>query len=1043
MLAELALHEAVVSATRLSPQLRGLIDATCLALIIGPLFGWTLYRRHVDQKVVRLRGATTRAVGSPHRKIRLVMFGALGVMVMVTGVMVAVERHAMLAMLDIGDAMNLAGRQRSLSQEIARRSATAHASPIDLHEFTAVVRRLRTEADSLDRLLRPMFAKGEQEADIADSAGKEAAAERDALLTTIDRFVASGATARDVTVRADAMLVAQEQFVGRLAELAAINLRRIQRAEWTFGLLLIAVLLGVAGLVVEPVVRLLRRQHDAATARSLEFERLAMVAQRTSTAVVITDAAGRITWVNDAFTRLTGWRLDEALGQSPGALLQSPDTDPATVQALRAALREERSIRTTILNRTRAGVPYWLDLSIEPLRENGRLTGFLAVETDVTEAVQVQEALRLEREALAQTTAQLEEAQTVARMGNWSLDVATETVRWSPGTFWLFGRAPELGPPSLTDAVAGYHPDAIAPLADAIAHTRRTGEPYALVLRTSGQNPAVRWVEAQGRARVGADGAVCELFGIAIDVTERVEKEEALRRAQERAESANRSKSEFLANMSHEIRTPLTAIMGYADWLREDCAQVVTIEQHRALDTIHRASTHLLAVINDILDLSKIEAGKLVTEELETVLPAVLLDVESIARARAAGKGVTLETRLLSPIPERIITDPTRLRQILMNLVGNAVKFTEHGRVRVDVSVTEATPQPILRLMIEDTGVGMTAEQVQELFQPFHQADASVTRRFGGTGLGLSISRRLAALLGGDVSVVSSTPGLGTRFAIQLPLRTVADTAFVDRLAATAPGMAEAPPPNALDGVRLLLAEDGEDNQRLLRVLLEAAGADVTVVANGVQALDAVEWSAEAGAPFDILVTDMQMPEMDGYTLASTLRTRGESLPIVALTAHAMAEDRQRCLDAGCSDYAVKPVNRRALIAMVAQWTNRTAAPTVTPRPIDADDLPRSLASDLADDPDLGPLAEAFAQVLPTRIEAIAAHRHPDDAATGRRLVHQLKGAAGSYGFPLISAMATELESAWESDDRATRLLDRLRQVAAAAGRSPIEEDVR
>jgi signal transduction histidine kinase/DNA-binding response OmpR family regulator len=927
LLAELALHEAVVSATRMSAQAKSLIDAASLALIIGPLFGWTLYRRQIDQKIARPPRGTRRIAGSPHRKVRAAILGVLGVMVLVTGLMVAVERHAMMAMLDIGDALNLAGRQRTHSQQVERMSLTVKRSPLDSDEFEAALLRLKTEADSLDRLVQPMLARGDQEADLADAARREAAAERVALLTTSAAFIRGAATQRDVALRADAMLDSQEHFVSRLADLASINLRRIQHAEWTFGLLLLAVMLGAAGLVVEPVVRLLRRQHEAVTARSLEFERLAMASQQTSA-------------------------------------------------------------------------------------------------------------------ALARTTAQLEEAQAVARMGNWSLDVASETIQWSPGTFALFGRDPSAGQPSLAEAVAGYAPDETARLAAAIEQSSATGTTYSLVLRTADLNPDVRWVRAKGQARTDANGTVCELFGIAVDVTESVEREAALMQAQERAEAASRSKSEFLANMSHEIRTPLTAIMGYADWLREDCVQVASLEQHRALETIHRASTHLLGVINDILDLSKIEAGKLSTEQVETVLPAVLLDVESIARARAAAKGVSLETRLLSPIPERVITDPTRLRQILMNLVGNAVKFTERGRVRVDVAVAAAVDATVegeaetatLRLTIDDTGVGMTTEQVADLFQPFHQADASVTRRFGGTGLGLSISRRLAVLLGGDVTVVSSTPGEGTRFAIALPLRPVVGTRTIERLEATAPGAVDTPPPNALANVHLLLAEDGEDNQRLLRVLLEAAGAQVTVVANGKQALEALEWAAEAGASFDVLLTDMQMPEMDGYTLASTLRARGEGLPIIALTAHAMADDRTRCLEAGCSDYAAKPVNRPALIALLARWAPRRADANVDPLP---DALPDVLESDLADDPDLGPLADAFALVLPDRIEAIAVQRHQVDATTGRRLVHQLKGAAGSYGFPLISAMASELEAVWHSDERAERVLDRLRHVAARAGRTP------
>ncbi|MBY0491113.1 MAG: response regulator [Gemmatimonadaceae bacterium] len=1043
LLATLALYEAVSSAPGLPSAVRGWLDAVGVALIVGPLFSFTLYRRHVDGKVREVEARTTgRASGSPHRKVRWAILGALAVMAVITGLMTAVERHATLGIYDIGNALNMAGRQRTYSQQLIRLAPLVRRSRIDSTEFSSVAQHMRSESDSLDRLVARMLSFEDAEARIAEAARRESSAERDALLAASVAFLSGATTAERVDERADAMLVAQEQFVSRLADLASVNIRRMQRAQWTFGLLLLAMLIGVAGLVVEPVVRLLKRQHLAVSARSLEFERLAMVAQRTSTAVVITDARRRIVWVNAAFSRLTGWSPEEAYGKTPGSLLQGPDTDPTTIALLRERLNAGLSVRTTILNRSRDGRPYWLDLSIEPLRERGELTGFLAVESDVTDAIEARDALSREREALTRTTELLEEAQTVARMGNWSVARDSDVVEWSPGTYALFGRPVFAGPPSLRDALERYAPESVPPMLAALETARRSGTPFSLILRTADHNPAVRWIRADGRARIDDTGAIVGVYGILVDVTESVEREAALTDAQRRAEAANRSKSEFLANMSHEIRTPLTAIIGYADWLRDEAAHVPSLEQQHALSTIHRASTHLLSVINDILDLSKIEAGKVVAEQVETVLPSVLLDVESIARARAAAKGVSLETRLLTPIPERVLTDPTRMRQILMNLVGNAIKFTERGRVRVEVGVLVDAGSPRLRITIDDTGVGMTAEQVRELFQPFHQADATVTRRFGGTGLGLSISRRLALLLGGDVSVVWSTPGQGSRFAVELPLHAVDDARLIERLEAIEPARVDTPRPNALAGVRLLLAEDGEDNQRLLRVLLEAAGANVTVVGNGRLALEALDWAAAAAAPYDVLLSDMQMPEMDGYTLAAALRARGSRLPIIALTAHAMADDRRQCLEAGCSDYAVKPIDRAALIATIARWTRRTprsvpalvASTTAMHRA--ATDEPDHLISDLADDPDLGPLAEAFAQVLPDRIEAIALQRQQSDSSGGRRLLHQLKGAAGSYGFPTISETAGALELVWESEENAAPLLERLSTLAAQAGRS-------
>jgi signal transduction histidine kinase/FixJ family two-component response regulator/HPt (histidine-containing phosphotransfer) domain-containing protein len=616
----------------------------------------------------------------------------------------------------------------------------------------------------------------------------------------------------------------------------------------------------------------------------------------------------------------------------------------------------------------------------------------------------------------------------------------------------LLGRDRTAGIPPRSVRYDDYHPDDAARLRDAVRQASRDGTPYSLVLRTRAGNPGVRFLRADGRARRTSDGTVTELYGTITDVTEAVEREEALRHAQERAEAANRSKSEFLANMSHEIRTPLTAILGFTEVLREEAVRDgATDEQLQAMDTIQRAGGHLLSVINDILDISKIEAGRLEVESVATPLPAVLLEVESLMRARASAKGVTLETRVLTPVPDRILTDPTRLRQILMNLVGNAAKFTERGRILVETSLEDESRGMTLVIAVDDTGPGMTEDQAAQLFQPFTQADSSVTRRYGGTGLGLTISRRLAHLMGGEVELVQTSPGRGSRFELRLPVQETADARRVDRLVADADPSDPSPEGSALVPLtgRILLAEDGEDNQRLIALLLKAAGADVTTVPNGREALEALDWAAAGGAPFDLLLTDMQMPEMDGYTLARTLRDAGATIPIVALTAHAMADDRTRCLQAGCDDYATKPIDRQALIATCARWMPQSTdifpvetatADTLdsvsgTTPPGDAAVWPTVLRSELADDPDVGELVRQFAHALPARVEAIAAGAAARDGHGVARLAHQLKGAAGSYGYPLVSDVARQLELCGEAGDEAGvgALLAHLEHLAVAA----------
>lgn len=404
-----------------------------------------------------------------------------------------------------------------------------------------------------------------------------------------------------------------------------------------------------------------------------------------------------------------------------------------------------------------------------------------------------------------------------------------------------------------------------------------------------------------------------------------------LAEARAAAEAASRAKTTFLANMSHEIRTPLTAILGYADLLAANSEHAGDSSGRRAMiDAIRNAGSHLLSLINDVLDLSRIEADRLSTESIETSLADVLNDVYRIVSPKALDKHLDLQTRIESPVPDRIMTDPMRVRQILVNLLGNAVKFTGRGDVCLRIHASGDTDPPSLRFDIQDTGPGMTEEQVGRLFQVFGQADDTITRCHGGSGLGLTISRRLATLMGGDVSVLWTRPGEGSCFRLALPLveapgaRPLASFE-TDRIAAPVSAT-----PQTLRA-RILLAEDGPDNQRLISFHLRRAGADVEVADNGRIALDKMRKAVDARTPYDLLVTDMQMPEMDGYSLVQTLRKDDVQTPIIALTAHAMNEDRVRCLAAGCDDYLTKPIDKSVLIARCAELLARTSGRSELP----------------------------------------------------------------------------------------------------------------
>ncbi len=426
------------------------------------------------------------------------------------------------------------------------------------------------------------------------------------------------------------------------------------------------------------------------------------------------------------------------------------------------------------------------------------------------------------------------------------------------------------------------------------------------------------------------------------DITARRTAETELRTAMLQAEAANRAKSEFLANMSHEIRTPMTAILGYTSLLIDE-SPTLPAEARQSLDTIKRNAEHLLAILNDILDLSKIEAGKVEIEPTACSPRRIVQEVATMLGGRAREKGIEFRVDCIEPLPPRIRVDVLRVRQILLNLASNAIKFTDAGLVQIIVRVDEQshqvneTPQPHLIIEVVDTGIGIPVEHQAKLFAPFTQADSSTTRKFGGTGLGLIISQRLARMMNGHISF-ESVEGRGSTFRLAIPVETPAarekQPPFDERGMTTVQNDSDAAAEDAelharpLNHRRVLLAEDGPDNQRLLSHLLRHAGAQVEIADNGRTAVEVVTAAESRGEPFDLVLLDMQMPQMDGYATAAELRRRGFTVPIIAITAHAMPGDRERCLDAGCDDYTPKPVDRETLIRLASIQITRHSART-------------------------------------------------------------------------------------------------------------------
>lgn len=400
----------------------------------------------------------------------------------------------------------------------------------------------------------------------------------------------------------------------------------------------------------------------------------------------------------------------------------------------------------------------------------------------------------------------------------------------------------------------------------------------------------------------------------------------ALETAKATAEAAAEAKSYFLANMSHEIRTPMIAILGYTDLLSDPDLEAPS--RNEFVQTVQTNGRHLLSILDDILDLTRIESGNLAIKPVDFEPSSVVTEVLDMVKLRAAEKNLELVVNVADGLPQTIRADQTRIRQVLLNLVSNAVKFTERGTVTIDLQQIpqESGPGHDLSYVIRDTGIGIDPSEVDALFDAFTQADNSTTREYGGTGLGLSICKRLADILNGDISVESEV-GVGSAFTFRIPCEEA--TAAVSEATPEAPEVVEADQDSNRSGAlqaRILLAEDFLPTQRLISMLLTKAGAQVDLASDGKQAVELTNQAADEDAPYDLIIMDMQMPVLDGYRATERIRTMGFGGPIVALTAHAMAGDREKCLKVGCTDYTTKPIDRRQLIKLCKSLITEFAA---------------------------------------------------------------------------------------------------------------------
>jgi CheY-like chemotaxis protein/HPt (histidine-containing phosphotransfer) domain-containing protein len=506
-----------------------------------------------------------------------------------------------------------------------------------------------------------------------------------------------------------------------------------------------------------------------------------------------------------------------------------------------------------------------------------------------------------------------------------------------------------------------------------------------------------------------ATWAILWSIGIASYTVKRTSRtEQSLHAARLKAQDADKHKSQFLANMSHEIRTPLTAIIGFSETLIDEKK---SDDWKSYLHSIIRNGKHLHQLINDILDLSKIEANQLSIERIPISACQIIAEIDSLMGERARNKGLHFEVISKYPFPKKIISDPTRLKQILINLCGNAIKFTAEGRVTLKTRYEKENNQ--LYFDVEDSGIGMDKDQLAGLFKPFTQADASTTRKFGGTGLGLYISKQLSESLGGGLSV-DSLQGVGSRFTAHIDAGDIPQNEWVNSkeealtIASSLQSNTTIP---SLKG-KILLAEDNPDNQRLISMHIKKTGAEVEIVENGKLAVD-----RGTDPSFDLILMDMQMPVMGGIEAITKLRKANCTTPIATLTANAMKEDAIKSEQAGANDFLTKPIDKHAFYNVLTQFLSaapRQPVTTTTTSPPRNEDLD-----------DISDLIENYVEQLPEtsyRIERLLSAKEWDELKSE---IHQLKGTGGAFGFPEITKQCMNIEEEMKKNDlnAASRLI--------------------
>jgi two-component system sensor histidine kinase/response regulator len=746
-------------------------------------------------------------------------------------------------------------------------------------------------------------------------------------------------------------------------------------------------------------------------------------------AILMLDPDGRIVSWNAGAERLKGYRSEEILGMNYSLFFLPEDIAAGRPQQQLTIAARDGHAEAEGFRRRKDGTRFMANITLNAVRDSaGALCGFVKVTRDIAERKRIEDDLILSNERFAV-------AAEAAALGFWEYDVETKSVHWDEQMYKVRGVAPVAGN-FYERRLEFLHPDDRARVAkelgDAAAGLRSFDTEYRIV-RTDG---AVRHMKSAANLKRDPSGCGVRLLGVTFDVTDRKEAELALARSRDAAETANRAKSEFLAIMSHEVRTPMNGIMGMNALLLESD---LTERQRKMAVAIRDSADSLLSIIDDILDISKLEAGRIEIDESDFDLCRLIDKAMELFWPRAAEKRISLSADTSAVSRTALRTDAPRLRQILLNLLSNAIKFTQSGSVSILASTADEGCDRIrLRVEVLDDGPGIPKQAHSRLFRPFEQADGSVSRRFGGTGLGLSISKRLVELMGGQIGV-NERPNGGSIFWFEVVV-----AAASSELAMPLP-----PPPSVHGGGakarrsgRILLAEDNPVNVEVANMILESEGYAVDVVVDGNEAIEAI-----GRRRYDLVLMDMQMPQLDGLSATRAIRAAEQSgahLPIVAMTANAMKEDRRRCIDAGMDDYFSKPYTPAALIEKVARWIDRSdevLARATAPSPDPISNLPvvdesvaEKFRSYVSNDKFIA-LLKLYLADLDRRTLAFERLKSTPAIEEIGREAHKMIMGSGTFGVRQVQELAIRLQSACNDRDAASveRLTESLVSAMAIA----------